>query len=293
MSRREGFSAERRSSARQGPPSDPWRLVWGQPYIDSKALALALESDLARTPRPDFRSRLLVRDAARALRSFWGVRRFGQWLANCAQGEQIQAILEEDLGKPGFRFIRRRLVDVIEETQVRQIFELLGRNVRDRTEVYVAGSIPTLLGGLTVRPTDDIDIVNEVPAAIRSQRAALQRIRTEFGLSLGHVQSHYLPANWEQRRQWFGDFGALRVFLVDVYDTFVSKLSSKQEKHQQDLRVLALKLDKGTAKRRLLEDGQAFLNDPHQRPQIEENWRFIFQEPLFAEQSESGPTPDG
>jgi len=50
--------------------------------------------------------------------------------------------------------------------------------------------------------------------------------------------------------------------------------------------VLALKLDKDTTRRRLLTDGRAFLDDPNLRPQIEENWRFIFQEPLYAGQPE-------
>ncbi len=31
---------------------DPWRLVWGQPYIDSRTLALAIEQDLERDARP-------------------------------------------------------------------------------------------------------------------------------------------------------------------------------------------------------------------------------------------------
>ena len=96
-------------------------------------------------------------------------------------------------------------------------------------------------------------------------------------------RSHYLPAHWRDRRQWFGDFGGLRVYLLDEYDIFVRKLSSKKEKHQSDLGVLALELDKETARHRLLTDGRAFLDDPKLRPQIEENWRFIFQYPLFAE----------
>ena len=48
---------------------DPWELVWGQPYIDCETLAAAIEDDLQYTPDPDFRTRLLVRDAARALKS--------------------------------------------------------------------------------------------------------------------------------------------------------------------------------------------------------------------------------
>ena len=73
---------------------------------------------------------------------------------------------------------------------------------------------------------------------------------------------------------------------LNEYDIFVSKLSSKKEKHQSDLGVLALALDRETARHRLLTDGMAFLDDPKLRPRILENWRFIFQQPLFP----VGPT---
>jgi hypothetical protein len=104
---------------------------------------------------------------------------------------------------------------------------------------------------------------------------------------MGHVQSHYLPANWQSRRRYFGDFGGLRVYMVDEYDIFVSKLSSKQAKHRQDLEVMAPNLDKEKIKQRLLEDGKIFLATPFLGDQIEENWRFIFREPLSAEKSAS------
>lgn len=270
--------------SKASPVLDPWKLVWGQPYIDSQTLATAIEQDLERTAQPDFRTRLLVRDAATAIRSFWGSRKFARWLAESPAGPRIRTILEEDLGQPGFSTIRRRLVDTIDDSQLRQIFEMLGRNIHGQVEIHVAGSIPTLIKGLTARPTININIVDEVPAEIRRQRALLRKIKTDFGLTLGHMQSHYLPAHWRDRRQWLGDFGGLRVYVVDEYDIFVSKLPSKKAKHQSDLRVLALRLDKGTAKHRLQSDGTAFLEDPKLRPQIEENWRFIFQELLFPDQ---------
>ncbi len=267
---------------------DPWQLVWGQPHIDSGTLAAALEDDLQRNPCPDYRTRLLVRDAARAIRSFWGAKRFAHWLSTSPAAEQIRAILNESFDETGFPHIRRRLVDSIGAMQVQQIFTLLGQNIHHRIEVYVAGSIPTLIEGLTARPTEAIDLVNEVPAEIRKQRAILRKIQTDYGLRLAHVQSHYLPAGWEDRRRFLGDFGGLRVYLVDAYDIFVSKLSSKQEKHKDDLRVLAPKLDRETAKQRLLGAGRAFLDDPRQRPQIEANWQFIYQEPLAAESASEG-----
>lgn len=269
----------------------PWQLVWGQPYIDCEDLAAAIESDALRNPRPDYRGRLLVRDAAQAIRSFWGAKKFARWLADSPVGEKIRSILKEPFAKTGFPHIRSRLVNRIGENQIRQIFTLLGQNIHDRVEIYLAGSIPTLIEGLTARPTEDIDIVDEVPAEIRKQRAVLRKIRHEYGLSLGHVRSHYLPIDWKERRRYLGDFGGLRIYLVDAYDIFDSKLSSKCEKHQSDLRVLAEKLDKDTAKRLLLEKGRAFLDDPRQRRQIEANWQFIFQEPLAGESVAPKKTP--
>jgi hypothetical protein len=270
---------------------DPWELVWGQPFIDAATLAKAIDHDLIGTRNPDFRTRLLVRDASRALRSFLGPSGFTRWLAASPAGGKIRAILQEELGRPGFRYIRRRLVSSISLTDIKQVLQLLGEHLHGHVEINIAGSVPTLIHGLTARPTDDIDIVNEVPAEIRAQRATLQKIKAEFGLNLGHVQSHYLPANWQSRRQSLGDFGGIRAYLVDPVDIFVSKLSSKQEKHKQDLRVLAKRLDAASVKRRLLDDGKAFLDDPFLRPQILENWQFIYQESLLPALTEEASKP--
>jgi hypothetical protein len=84
---------------------------------------------------------------------------------------------------------------------------------------------------------------------------------------------------------------------VDPSDIFISKLSSKQEKHIQDLRVMAKRLDKEIVKQRLFGDGKAFVDDAYLRPQIEANWRFVFQESLFPESAQEAggaartPTP--
>ena len=198
-------------------------------------------------------------------------------------------ILNEDLGEPGFPSIRRRLVASIGSPEIHQIFELLGRAVHGTIDVHIAGSIPTLINGLTARPTEGIDFVDEVPAELRRQRALLRTIQSEFGLTLGHVQSHYLPAHWHDRRHWLGDFGGLRVYVLDEYDVFVSKLSSTHKKHQDDLRVLAMKLDRDIARNGLIIHSRASMDDPKSRSQIEENWRFIFQEPLVPDQM--GDTP--
>jgi hypothetical protein len=271
---------EHNSSAESG-TLDPWALVWGQPYIDATRLAAAIDTDLRRNPTPDFRTKLLVRDAARALNAFWGLEKFQHWLYHSDSRSNIEAILREKLGKTGFHNIRRRLVAGIDKSQIAQIFRLLGKQIHERLEVTIAGSIPTVIGGLTARPTDDIDFVDEVPRPIREQHELVREIKNKFGLILGHVQSHYLPRQWHTRRHFLGDFGGIRVYTVDPYDIFVGKLSSKQKKHQEDLRVLATHLDKDTIRERLLTDGQAFLDDPHDRPQIDANWEFIFGDTII------------
>ena len=128
---------------------DLWQLIWGQPYIDAARLAQAIELDLKDAPAPDFRSRLLVRDAAKALRSFWRSKRFELWLGASAVGESIRRILSEDLGETGYPFIRRRLAASIDAVKIKRIFDLLGRAIHGRIEVNIAGSIPTLIQGMT------------------------------------------------------------------------------------------------------------------------------------------------
>src|SRR5438034_8100785 len=118
----------------EGKTLDTWQIIWGQPYIDAAQLATAIENDLRYTQAPDFRTRLLVRDAAQALKSYWGPKRFSEWLSESAQGQRIRAILAEDLGRPGFRHIKRRLVTTISRDQLEQVFELLGHKVPSRVE---------------------------------------------------------------------------------------------------------------------------------------------------------------
>lgn len=263
--------------------SDPWELIWGQPYIDSDRLCSAIERELLADCQQDFRTRLLIRDAVVALESFWGSRKFAKWLERSPVKDSVHAIMREDLGAPGFHNIRSRLVVNVQRNQLEQIFELLSKGISQPTDAYIAGSIPTLIEGLTARPTDDIDFVDEVPLTIREQQATREKIAQQYGFTFGHVQSHYLPKSWQDRLQCFGKFGKLTVYLVDSYDIFVGKLASKQEKHQDDLRVLAAKLDQQKARERLFAYGKDFLASPYDRPTIEENWRFIYREPLLPE----------
>ena len=73
------------------------------------------------------------------------------------------------------------------------------------------------------------------------------------------------------------------VFIsLSEYEHLCQELLQQKEEHSfSTCTVLAQKLDKRIAKRRLLTDGKIFLDNPDTKPRIEENWRFLFQESLF------------
>lgn len=73
---------------------------------------------------------------------------------------------------------------------------------------------------MTARPTGDIDFINEVPFEIREQRETLSRIEKKYGLTLGHVQSHYLPNNWQARRSPAGAAGVVGNYSRETGGTF-------------------------------------------------------------------------
>jgi hypothetical protein len=101
-----------------------------------------------------------------------------------------------------------------------------------------------------------------------------------YRLQLAHFQSHYLPAGWEQRVHSLEPFGRLRVFLVDVYDVFLSKLFSAREKDRDDLRALAPQLEKETVIRRLKDTTAAWQGEAYLLQRAQENWKILYGEPL-------------
>jgi hypothetical protein len=263
-----------------------WGLVWGQPEVDPAALAEAVERELGRD-RPDFRTRLLIRDSAEALESYWGQERWREWLRQSPARAQIEAIRREDLGETGFPALRERLVEKTDPETVKQFLRDLGTRVAGPVRLPVGGSIALILTGYLSRATEDIDVVDEVPAAVRAHRQLLDELARRYGLRLTHFQSHYLPAGWEGRLHSLGSFGGLQVLTVDVYDVFLSKLFSNRAKDLDDLRVLSPGLDKGTLAQRLQTTAASLLREPTLRPSAERNWYVLYGEPLPA----GGPAP--
>ena len=164
--------------------------------------------------------------------------------------------------------------------QVREFFRELGMHLHRPVRLYIGGSIALILPGYLSRPTEDVDVVDEVPAELRSQRELLNDLEKRFALQLAHFQSHYLPMGWQQRVHSLESFGSLQVYLVDVYDVFLSKLFSIRTKDRDDLRMLKPQLDKETLARRLKETTGSMLAAPPLRQRAADNWYILYGEPL-------------
>jgi hypothetical protein len=259
---------------------DLWALAQEPIHIDPGELTEAIEAQVA-SGDLDYRTRVLIRDSMKALRHHWGEERVAAWLKRSYYGDQILTICrgpwEDDRGFPS---LMSRVRDTTRPETIQQFFNDLGHQIRKPIRLYIGGSAALILPGYLSRSTEDVDVVNELPPELRSQHTLLQHLKEVHGLELAHFQSHYLPMGWEQRVHSLAPFDLLQVYLVDVYDVFLSKLFSARTKDRQDLKALAPQLDKETLVRRLKETTQSMLAAPGLQEKAENNWNMLYGESL-------------
>ena len=258
---------------------DLWSLVRSRPQIDPRDLADAVVNQAAEEPL-DYRTRLLIRDSVEALMSYWGEKKAAAWLEQAPTSDKIQTICQEEFEEVGFPSIRKRLVDKTDPETIRQYFVQLGHELTSTVAIAVGGGCALILPGYVARFTEDIDVVGEMPAEIRTKYQLLDELEKVHGLHMGHVQPHYFPQRWHERVHSFGVYDHLQVSLVDVCDVFLSKLFSSRMKDFEDLKVLGRQLDKDVLARRLLTTCQSFLADPHLKELAMKNWKILYGEEL-------------
>jgi hypothetical protein len=156
----------------------------------------------------------------------------------------------------------------------------LGNSLSHPTQIVVGGSIALILSDELVRHTDDIDVVDELPAEIRDRYAYLDELAGLYALRITHFQSHYLPTGWRERIYSLGRFRDLDVFLVDSADVFVGKLFSDRIKDRGDLLHLARRLDKSKIESRLISSAGALRSSFQLAKYAEHNWYVLYGEPL-------------
>jgi hypothetical protein len=277
----------------QQPKRDLWSLVRGAPQVDPSALADALVDQVRRNDL-DYRSRWLIHDSLDALQDYWGPDRLRRWLSNTPERQHFEDIWEEEFERVGFPTLRSRLMDATQPEVIQDFMRELGSRVRSRKPIKLAigGSVALILKGYLSRNTEDIDVVDEVPAEIRQHHQLLDELKQRFGIYIAHFQSHYLPMRWEQRLHYQGQYGDLAVYLVDLYDVVLSKLFSRRTKDIDDLRMLRPQLDKEMMARRMNADMQAYLANDNMRERAEQNWYILYGEKLPHEhQPPTQPAP--
>jgi Nucleotidyltransferase of unknown function (DUF6036) len=259
--------------------SELWQLVWGKPEVDPAALARAIEQELD-AKAPDFRTRLLIRDGTEALGHYWGQTRLEEWLSRSPVRAKIEAIQHEDLGTPGFPLLKDHLMDRTEPDTVKELLRELGTRIDKPIAIEIGGSVALILTGYLSRATADLDVVDEVPPGIRLKANLLDDIQKRYQLLITHFQSHYLPTGWKSRLHNLGTFGALDVYLVDVYDIFLGKLFSARTKDLDDLRAIKPNIDKNFLAQQFKATTVALLQEPSLKQAAERNWYILFGEGL-------------
>jgi hypothetical protein len=192
----------------------------------------------------------------------------------------LQDLWKADLGPTGFPSLDHRIMETTKPESVLQFLRELGLQLPRSTRIDVGGSIALILAGMLSRRTEDIDIVDEVPAEIRTEYDLLDQLIDRYHLRVTHFQSHYLPTGWGDRVRSLGIFGRLSVFLVDPYDIFVGKLFSARTKDLDDLRELGPRLEKPQIERRLRESAQLLLGEQKLKEDAIRNWYIVYGEPL-------------
>jgi hypothetical protein len=259
--------------------SELWSLIPGGRQVDPTRLAAAVVKQID-SGDLDFRTRLLIRDSLNALASPWGAEGLAAWIEGSGVRDEIERIRREELGEPGFPSLAWRVMEPTTPQTILDFLRELGARVRGPVTLYIGGSTALIMPGLLSRMTDDIDIVDELPAAIRGEHAVLEDLTKRYGIRLAHFQSHYLPDGWDDRLHSLGKFREIEAHLVDPYDVCVSKLFSNRSKDLDDLRHLRGQLDKDLLRERLVTAGARLAREEKLHKAAETNWYVLFGEAL-------------
>jgi len=248
-----------------------WSVARDNIGVDAEQLFAAI-IDPAVLTTDDPRTRLLVRDSVAGLRRFWGCSIFDERIKPLPQRAEIEAYFKNQPPDIGFPSLRERIMNVTDAQTLTRFCRDLGRRLREPASITVGGSMALIIQSLIVRQTEDIDVVDELPPAVRQDPRLLEELLAIYELKLAHFQSRYLPRGWDRRTWSLGVFDLLTVLVIDPGDVLIGKLFSRRPKDFKDILSCWAKLDGASLRRRLAEDTAAFRSDAKSFEAAKHNW---------------------
>jgi Nucleotidyltransferase of unknown function (DUF6036) len=268
--------------------ADPAVALWNLlacPTIGPATLARAIETVVVE-PNLDWRTIQLVKEGWEALEESIEPGLLNDYLVERTSiqiAEAIQLRIEDARNSHcdvKFPSLKERLMPHLSPMTIRQFLRELGSVIAHPATITMGGAASLVLRGLLSRATEDVDVVDEVPAEIRDEREILQELSARYGLRMTHFQSHYLPRDWESRTIDFGTFGKIRVRLVDALDIIAGKVYSARPKDLDDFRVLSLNLNKEELRKRVFQGSSSLISSEKNRRQAITNWYIVYGDDL-------------
>ena len=230
---------------------DGWSLVASRAPIPEDALIPALRRTAVLEPDRCYRTRMMVHDALDAMAARLGEAEVRRRVGDDEAGRSLAADWADEYDKEGFWSIKFRIVEPVTPDLILTMLRELGNKLRRPASINVGGSCSLILAEVLSRPTNDVDVVNELPDVIRNDHELVNFIADKYNLRPTHFASHYLPDNWEFRTRSLGRLGRLDVKVVDPIDVIAGKFFSKRQKDGKDLLAVWPRVDHDVLRDRL------------------------------------------
>lgn len=232
------------------------------------------------------RSVSLCGHAVDFFRERWGARRLRRLLARRGAVAMLyDPTLPEAKAETPFYCLEERIVDAFDPDTLFDLLRDLGRRLNAPAEIVIGGVLALMVDDIVVRDTADVDIVDELPAAVRAQPGLVDQLAQRYALRLTHFQSHYLPDGWRSRVHSLGKYDQLVAFRVDPLDVLLGKLFSTRNKDFVDLRTAWKKIDLDAFRRRLQTSARPYYKVERALAAGKHNWYVLTGE-------EQLPTPE-
>ena len=171
--------------------ADPALALWNllaRPTIDPAALARAIET-VTVEPNLDWRTLQLVTEGWEALEESIEPGLLNDYLRKRTAiqvAEAIRARTDDAWNSHSdvkFPSLKERLMPHVSPTTIRQFLRELGSAIAHPATITMGGAASLVFRGLLSRATEDVHVVDEVPAEIRDEYQILDELSARYGLA--------------------------------------------------------------------------------------------------------------